>query len=213
VAINLQFVFGLESVKKQRFKMRYQNAAKAVGWIEVISSTVILIFFLIGTYAIFSNPRILEEEMMADPSIDLDPKLLNANVLQKVGYMTPGFLYFIGEIVLGAYLLKAASELNYKKLRLWYIVTATYSAVLAVILIPTFFVCETISLEVILIVALCYAFTGYSLHVVHLLRNEIKKNSLPTIVAGGHMMASPPPYDASFHNVPLGGNEKQFMQI
>ena len=44
-----------------------------------ISSTVILIFFLIGTYVIFSNPRILEEEMMADPSIDIDPKLLNAN--------------------------------------------------------------------------------------------------------------------------------------
>jgi hypothetical protein len=99
--------------------------------------------------------------------------------------------------------------LNYKKLRLWYVITITSSVVLGVMMVPVLLL--TYNSVTLIICLTSFLFTLYSLWVVHSLRNEIKGNTLP-----GQHHSPPPVYQASFTNsnyYPGSNSDKELLKM
>jgi uncharacterized membrane protein len=193
--------------------MSYQSQAQVIAWIKMVGSAVILILLLFGTALLlsgFPTDAGVEDEMdRRDPDWRQKMEIFTeASPLKKLLILAPSYMYFIGEIVLAVYLLKAAGKLNYKKLRLWYVVTATYCTIMVVLFGPVLLYSRMQSQVVIMFIG-TFFFTLYSLFVVHKLRNEIKTNTLPRVQFHQHPL---PPFDAP-PDYPYPANEKQFMKI
>jgi len=198
--------------------MRFQFQAKVVAWVDIILSTVVLFFLLLGSFIVLTEPEVVTRAGVENDEQGRElSRFMSGDLFTKILFLAPSICYFVAEIVLGIFLLKAAEALNYKKLRTWYVITITMAIVLGIVSIPA--VVTMYNGMSLLFFSWNLAFTVYSLWIVHLLRNEIKADSLP---GQYNYSQAPPAYQASFTNSnyvfpppasAVGGGTKEPMKI
>ncbi|ODN03037.1 hypothetical protein Ocin01_03670 [Orchesella cincta] len=165
----------------------YQLQAKIIAVIEMVLSSIFLV--LLGfAVVLVSTKRDEILENLRDINHEEYPhlkELLESSTMEQVSIFMVPIIYFMCEFALGIFLYRSADNNQYKRLRIWFIITVTLSLVGLVAYMgeimrnPDFAGTSTIFI-------VNFVFTLYSLWVVHALIKEIKT----------HGVHHPVPYNA-----------------
>jgi len=156
----------------------YQWQAKIIAVIEMVLSSIFLL--LLGCAVVLvSTKRDEILENLRDTNHAEYPhlkELLESSTMEQVSIFMVPIIYFMCEFALGIFLFRCADKKQYKRLRIWFIITITLSLVGLVAYVGELMRNPDFAGTYIFIVN--FAFTIYSLWVVYGLIREIKSNGV-----------------------------------
>ncbi|OXA41861.1 uncharacterized protein LOC110859874 [Folsomia candida] len=154
----------------------FAKQAKIIAMIEIVTSIISLLTITVTALLMTLSPSIRENIDHQDPH-NIFNILIHFPLTEKLPMVLVPTFYFVGELCLAIWLLKCIEEKNYKRCRIWYIITITICLTGFYFFIPgVIFTDENFSFISIFIVS--YLFTLYSVWVVHSFMKELKSTGL-----------------------------------